>query len=97
MQIGRQIYEAPYDRDALGEVYQQRREPFVERSMSSDRCRMLSLFCVQGIEQGLKLWGRALDGWEILSEEGLIRVSIENEQLVVNNTDTERSWRVDLS
>jgi hypothetical protein len=58
---------------------------------------MLSLFCVQGIEQDLKLWGRALDGWEILSEEGLIRVSIENEQLVVNNTDTERSWRVDLS
>ncbi|MFT5085848.1 MAG: hypothetical protein ACI8PG_000195 [Planctomycetota bacterium] len=97
MQIGRQTYEAPYDRDALGEVYQQRHEPFVEMSMSSDRCRMLSLFCVQGIEQDLKLWGRALDGWEILSEEGLIRISIENEQLVVNNTDTERSWRVDLS
>jgi hypothetical protein len=97
LQVGRQAYETPYDRDALGEVYSQRHEPFVEMAMSSDRCRLISLFCVQDTEQDLLSWQRVADAWEIASEEGVIRVVIEDECLVVKNVDAEYLWSVDLS
>lgn len=96
MKVGRQSYDPPYDRDALGEVYQQRHEPFVEMSVNSDRCRMISLFCVQAQEQDLQSWKRVSGCWEIMSDEGQVRVSLEAEHLVVRKNETEQSWQIDL-
>ena len=96
VQVGRQAYEAPYDRDALGEVYQQRHEPFVEIATSSDRCRVISLFCVQDIDRGLQPWRRGADAWEIESDEGPIRVNIQTDDLVVENVKTNFKWQVRL-
>jgi hypothetical protein len=42
-------------------------------------------------------WQRVADAWEIASEEGVIRVVIEDECLVVKNVDAEYLWSVDLS
>ena len=75
--VGRQHYEAPYNRDALGDVFDQRREPYVEASVSGDRCRLLSLFCVQDPESDPDLWIKAVDGWQMQTKAGLVELQLD--------------------
>ena len=83
---GRQSYQAPYNRDALGEVYEQRHEPYVEAAVRSRRVRLLSMFCVQqcGSDQE---WSAQGEGWSCSTDEGQVMVSVASDAVAVRFTE----------
>ena len=85
-------YVAPYNVDALGDTQPQRHEPYVELAMVGDRCRIVSLFCVEPVGGEPNLWRQADDGWEIRTEEGLVQVSPTQDGVQVRRGDVE--WTV---
>ncbi len=91
---GRHAYEAPYNRDRLGEIYPQRHEPYIEVAAEDDACRVLSLFCVYGPDDIEDSWKTSPKGWSIETPEGLVRVQLEENKLTVECAETGKSWSV---
>ncbi len=96
LRLGRHEYRPPYDKDRLGNPYPQRHEPFVEIKTENDRCQILSAFCVFGPDEQTPLWQGGADGWSINTPEGPVQVRLEKHGLAVENTATQRAWRINL-
>jgi hypothetical protein len=58
-------YHAPYDRDRMGELLEARRESYIEATVWGDRCRIVTLFCVQPADAPAVQWRHAGDRWSI--------------------------------
>lgn len=79
LRVERQAYEAPFDRDALGEVYEQRHEPYVAAGFRDRACRLVSLFHIQEKGAAPAFWHRdGSGGWSVVTTEGEVRVSERN-------------------
>ena len=92
IQTDQHAYKTPYHQDALGEPYTQRYESFVGASMISDRCSLISLFCVFNASHTSTVWQPGNGHWKIDTPEGLVQVTVKNGQLTVQNTDTKQQW-----
>lgn len=86
--VGHHAYASPYDRNALGDPYEQRHEPFVELTAHDDRCRVISLFCVEDAGDDPGRWERRGDGWEHATKEGVVRVTLVDDELTAFNDAT---------
>lgn len=83
---GRHEYRPPYDKGRLGKPYPQRYEPFIETQTRSDRFRVLSLFCITGPGEEIEMWTRNPDGWQIRTAEGIVRVRMHQNNLIVQRS-----------
>ena len=65
MQFGRgeHHYHPPYDRERSGKFLELREESFVQGTLRSDRCRILTLFSVQPAYAKLAKWIKTESGW----------------------------------
>ncbi len=65
MQFGRgeHHYRPPFDRDRSGNFLELREESFIHATMKSDRCRILTLFCVQPMSAQPIKWSKIESGW----------------------------------
>jgi len=89
---GEHEYRPPYDRGRMGDLLTQRRESYVEATLCSSSCRILSLFSVCSPEAEVMKWDEFQDGWQISSSDGVCRVELGDSHLSVS-TET-RSWQV---
>jgi heparinase II/III-like protein len=92
----RHEYRPPYDKDGYGNPCVQRHEPFVELKTEGNRCRVLSAFCVCGPDEPVPSWQIGDDGWSIDTPEGPVRVGVDEDRLVVENTTTKHAWKISL-
>ena len=90
-------YEPPYHLDRLGEPLERRRESYIETTLMSDSCRLLSLFSVYHSDADRRLWHAGEKNWYTQTENGLVEVSLSNHQLVVKNVEQKKNWQVDLN
>jgi len=97
IRTGRHEYMPPYDKGRLGKPYPQRHEPYLEVETRSDRFRSVSLFCVTGPEEPIRTSERQHDSWTIETPEGVVRVTIDQNELTVTNVGAQHGWAVELS
>lgn len=81
-------YAEPYNRFRLGDIFEQKNEPYVEFRIESDRIRLLSLFSVREKGGSPSQWISDSAGWH---NDGSI-VKIDSGCLTVASADT--SWEV---
>jgi len=89
---GHHAYTAPHNRDRLGEVYEDRCEPYVEATATSSRCRLVSLFCVAEAGETRARWEGTQGNWYIDTPEGAIHVRCEKGGLDVRNARSGEGW-----
>ncbi len=94
--LQRHEYQPPYNKNDLGIVFSQRREPFVQIQTEDTRCQILSLFCVFGPDEREQPWKSTLDGWTIETPEGAVRIRVENNRLIVEDSAAERNWQTPM-
>jgi hypothetical protein len=94
VEMDRHVYEEPYNRDRMGELYPQRHEPFVEIKTEDEACRIVSLFCVFGKDDPIGSWKALDDGWSIETPEGMVVVELKDSRLDVRFADSEVGWSV---
>ena len=76
-----QVYEPPHDKGRLGCELEARRESYVEASLHGDRCRLLTLFCVESAEAPDTQWSHDGETWR----SGEARVAITKDGLEVSS------------
>ena len=95
--VHRHEYVAPLHTDALGEPFEQRREPYVELTAHDDHCRVATIFCVQKKKHEAAQWRNVPNGFAIDTPEGEIQVILQDDSLQVTNLRTASKWTVSLS
>ena len=85
VRAGHHAYCHPYNRNAHGELYSQRNEPYVEAAGTAKRCSILTLFCV-GTNAG---WAHHSPNWSIETGEGNVEITLTEEDTlsVVKNVN----------
>jgi hypothetical protein len=58
-------YQPPYDKDRMGAPLEQRAESYLEATLRGDRCRLLSLFCVQPADATVAQWEQVGADWTL--------------------------------
>lgn len=88
----RHAYEAPFDRDRLGELLHQPHEPYVEATLRGRSCRLLTLFAMFAPGQPNAPWTGAGGSWRIETAEGANLVTCTEDQLRVRYESSNREW-----
>lgn len=91
--LGNQGYTAPWNQDQFGGTLPERNCPYVESLLTSDRCRLLSLFAVQP-GNTVSAWtqnGNTLAG---RSGDATLEVEIGTDTVTVRSTAHSRSWQL---
>lgn len=96
-QVGNHEYKHPYDVGRLGEVFEQRNEPYIEFHADDDQFEIISLFCVFGVDELSGEWLATDDGWSIATPEGSVRVTLNSERLAVRGQASGLQWQMDLA
>lgn len=73
---GRHEYRAPYDRNRVGEPLEQRREPYLQATLTADRCRILTLFAIVPAGAQSQTWQATESGWssEVAGERFTVEI-----------------------
>ncbi len=85
---GRHRYEPPYDRDRMGNPLPQRREPFFDGLIESDRCRILTLFAVHGPGAAIGDWTKQGNAWYMDQADGPVEVALSHETMQTGHPGT---------
>lgn len=87
LQRGEQSYIAPFDRNRLGNLLEQKHESFVEALIETQQVRILSLFSVYGPESRTSQWKKNDDHWSIEAEGGTATVIASGTMMTVRSSD----------
>ncbi|MFP4028817.1 MAG: heparinase II/III family protein [Candidatus Brocadiia bacterium] len=93
---GHHKYEAPHNRDRMGNLLPQRHEPYLDASTESDSCSVLSLFAVYGPDSEPGKWATTQNGWGIDTPTGSAEVKIKLQKLTVARAQGESEISVDV-
>jgi hypothetical protein len=89
-------YEAPFDRDRLGALLEERHESYVQATCVAKEARFISLFAVESVEFGSPLWQeRASDTWAFETSTGAVSVNVGDDQVSVARGESV-VWEVGL-
>jgi len=96
---GRHTYQAPYDRARSGDLLEAHREPFVEASLTGDRCRLLTLFATGATADfgGSNQWNQTPTGWTFYGPAGPVTASVNGSSASLHAPKTGQSVSVDLA
>lgn len=89
--LGNQGYTAPWNQDQFGGTLPVRHCPYVETLLSSDRCRLLSLFAVQP-GNTVSAWVRHGSTFTGRSGDATLEVELANNAVTVRSAAHSRSW-----
>jgi hypothetical protein len=92
---GRHEYRPPYDRNRVGEPLRQRHEPYVQATLTAERCRLLSLFAVLPRGERPREWRTIDGGWSLTTSEGHFVVEVTDDALTVRCGNAP-AWQADL-
>ena len=92
--LQRHEYQAPFNRDRMGDLLEQRREPFVETRLRDNRYRVLTLFALNTNES--KAWVPKASSWQIHTIEGDCEVSVNDYELRVSSSSGRREFSIQL-
>lgn len=90
-QSKRHAYEAPYHKDRVGDLLEQRREAYIETTLTDEHYRVLTLFSL-----GKNDWFQEGDYWQIQTGDSDCKVSLSDSQLKVFSSSEQRSFEVQL-
>ena len=89
---GHHAYNAPYNRFRLGDLLEQRHEPFVQATLHDRTCRLITLFAVYPDRQTVQPWETAFEGWTVQTPEGLGKIKLADGVLHVENAYS--AWHI---
>jgi len=89
---GRHAYEAPYDREGNGDLLAALKEPFVDASLTGDRCRLLTLFATGAAADfnGGTTWQASPDGWVFDGPHGPVTAKVSGAHVSLSAPDLHR-------
>ncbi|MCZ6706265.1 MAG: heparinase II/III family protein, partial [Bacteroidetes bacterium] len=94
--LRRHKYEPPFNRGRMGDLLEQRREPYVETRLRDKNYRVLTLFALIPDVTVPSEWVRAGQSWSIQMSEGACKVLLEDEVLSVSSDSIRSGLRVTL-
>jgi hypothetical protein len=74
-------YQAPFNRDRMGDLLDQRREPYVEIRLRDKQYRVLTMFALN--TDSSKSWVPEETSWKILTNDGDCEMSLSDSELRV--------------
>jgi hypothetical protein len=97
--LGHHAYTAPYDRERNGDPLEQRNEPFIDTTLTHDRCRLLTLFATGAIDDfgGATAWQETADGWVFDGPHGPVTAQVSATHVSLAAPQLERKVTVDLT
>ena len=87
--VGRHAYHAPYNRHRLGDLFEQRHEPYAEITGRSRGCRIVSLFAVCPPGEPTPRWEATGAGWRF--QPGDVTVSASDTTIACHSPHLERN------
>jgi len=95
LSTGRHQYCPPYDRDRMGNLLPQRREPYVDAEAEGPQLRLLSLFAVTGPGEAPRAWVATNEQiWSL--GDGPVQVGLADDRLIARGGDANPGWEVEL-
>jgi len=93
---GEHCYHAPFDRDRLGNLLEQKHESYVETVVRAETVRLLSLFAVGAPGQDAPEWSLSEDGtWCVTTADGVVRIECDGLSMRVDGPSGILSLNVD--
>ncbi|MBL4576478.1 MAG: heparinase II/III family protein [Opitutaceae bacterium] len=89
-------YKYPYNENRLGELYEQRRENYIEATVTTKKIRFLTLFQVIPPDEEISQWEGAKNAWSITSGGNQSQVTLSDNSLVVSQPKTKRQLEINL-
>ncbi|HAA74627.1 TPA: hypothetical protein DCE37_05855 [Candidatus Latescibacteria bacterium] len=86
-------YHEPWNKDQFGNVLPERDCPYVEARIERDRCRLLSMFCVQPGNQAVP-WTREGDTYSAQVGDDRVDVKINDDGMDVRSEHHDREWEI---
>jgi len=95
---GNHRYTAPYNLERSGDPLEERNEPFIEASLTHDRCRLLTLFATGSVNDfgGKTTWQENSDGWVFDGPHGRVTAKIDGSHVSLHAPDANRAVAVHL-
>ena len=90
----RHEYRTPFDRDRMGDLLEQRREPYVETRLRDKQYRVLTLFALNA--DNSKSWVPETTSWKIHTNDGDCVVTLNDSELRVFSSSGQREFVVRL-
>lgn len=90
----RHAYHAPYNRFRLGDVFEQRHEPFVQATVQGRACRLLTLFSVYPDHQAIQPWQSEQNAWTVQTPDGAATVTLTDAMMQLKNAH--HAWEISL-
>lgn len=91
--LGNQGYTAPWNKDQFGGDLPERNCPYAETLLTSNRCRLLTLFAVQP-GNTITAWTRNGNTLTGRSGDATIDVELGDDHVTVRSVAHERSWKL---
>jgi len=92
----RHQYQAPFDRDRMGDLLEQRREPYIETRLRDKSFRVLTLFSLVSELNVPSEWVRGNESWRIRTKDGDCEVVLREKELRVVSDSGQSEWKVSL-
>ena len=95
LRLTKHQYHEPWNKDQFGNTLPERDCPYVEMRTESDRCRLLSLFCVQPGSETVP-WTQEGDTHAAQIGDDRVDVVMGSDGLVIGSAHHRRNWEIPL-
>ncbi len=97
--LGHHAYTAPFDRERAGDPLEQRHEPFIDATLTDDRCRLLTLFATGAAADfgGKTAWEKSPAGWVFEGPHGPVTARVSADQVSLIAPQLDRAITFSLS
>ena len=97
--LGHHAYTAPYDRERSGDPLEERNEPYIDATITHDRCRLLTLFATGAATDfgGATTWQETDDGWVFDGPDGPVTARVSDHHVSLAAPELDRTVTVQLS
>jgi hypothetical protein len=89
-------YHEPFNKGRLGDIFEDPLESYVEATLQSNQCRLLTLFMVSKSTDPAPVWQCKEDGWWINTDDLAALVRIDDDTLTVKDEASGKSWTVKI-
>ncbi len=93
------FYTAPYNLERSGDPLEERNEPYIDATLTHDRCRLLTLFATGPAADfgGKATWKQTPDGWEFDGPHGPVTAKVSDDLVSLTAPQLDRNVSVSLS
>ena len=92
--LNHHAYKAPFNRMRLGHEFEQRHEPYIEASLTNNKCQLLTLFAIYPQNHTPNAWQYTEHNWQIETSDGQTTVQTSDNMLILKS-DT-KQWEIQI-